>query len=182
MPSPILCGNSLGALVAMELAAAEPSRWAGVILSGAPGLGDEQDADSFGSALRTPSLKLGDLIADRLIHDKELITPELIERCTEALTPRIMLRAGRALRATRGYDARPLLGRIDTPVLLVCGACDEVSSPAKWRAAVPMFPDADYVEIAGAGHSPMLEQPDVFSAVLASWLDTIPAPHLSGTG
>jgi len=180
--SPILCGNSLGALVAMELATAEPSRWAGVILSGAPGLGDEQDADSFGSALRTPSLKLGDLIADRLIHDKELITPELIERCTEALTPRIMLRAGRALRATRGYDARPLLGRIDTPVLLVCGACDEVSSPAKWWAAVPMFPDADYVEIAGAGHSPMLERPDVFSAVLASWLDTIPAPHLSGTG
>jgi pimeloyl-ACP methyl ester carboxylesterase len=45
-----------------------------------------------------------------------------------------------------------------------------------------MFPDADYVEIAGAGHSPMLERPDVFSAVLASWLDTIPAPHLSGTG
>ena len=76
--SPILCGNSLGALVAMELAAAEPSRWAGVILSGAPGLGDEQNADSFGSALRTPSLKLGDLIADRLIHDKELITPALV--------------------------------------------------------------------------------------------------------
>ena len=72
----------------MELAAAEPSRWAGVILSGAPGLGDEQDADSFGSALRTPSLKLGDLIADRLIHDKELITPALVELCTEALTPR----------------------------------------------------------------------------------------------
>ena len=46
--SPILCGNSLGALVAMELATAEPSRWAGVILSGAPGLGDEQDAESFG--------------------------------------------------------------------------------------------------------------------------------------
>jgi pimeloyl-ACP methyl ester carboxylesterase len=166
----------------MELAAAEPSRWAGVILSGAPGLGDEQDADSFGSALRTPSLKLGDFIADRLIHDKELITPELIERCTQALTPRIMLRAGRALRATRGYDARPLLGRIDSPVLLICGACDEISSPAKWRAAAPMFPDADYVEIAGAGHSPMLEKPDEFSALVTAWLDTIPAPHLSGTG
>jgi pimeloyl-ACP methyl ester carboxylesterase len=74
------------------------------------------------------------------------------------------------------------LGRIDTPVLLVCGACDEVSSPAKWRAAVPMFPAADYAEIAGAGHSPMLEQPDVFSDLLASWIVTIAAPHLSGTG
>ncbi len=112
--SPILCGNSIGAFVAMELAAAEPSRWAGVILSGAPGLGDEQAADTVGSALRDPSLKLGDRIAGELIHDKELITPELVQRCTEALTPRILLRAGRALRATRGYDARPLLGRIDT--------------------------------------------------------------------
>ena len=57
-----------------------------------------------------------------------------------------------------------------------------MSSPAKWRAAVPMFLDAAYVEIAGAGHSPMLEQPDVFSDLVASWLDTIGAPHLSGTG
>lgn len=181
-PFPILCGNSLGALVAMELAAAEPARWAGVIMSGAPGLGAEQNPDGFGSALRTPSLKLGDLLADRLIHDKALITPELVRRCTDALTPRIMLRAGRALRATRGYDARPLLGCIDAPVLLICGACDEVSSSAEWRAAVPMFPDADYVEIAGAGHSPMLERPDVFSELLASWLDTVPAPSLSGRG
>jgi 2-hydroxy-6-oxonona-2,4-dienedioate hydrolase len=176
--SPILCGNSMGAFVAMELAAAEPSRWAGVILSGAPGLGDEPAANNVGSALRDPSQKLGDRIADRLIHDKELITPALVQRCTEALTPRILLRAGRALRATRGYDARPLLGRIDIPVLLVFGACDEVSSPAKWRAAVSMFPDADYVEIAGAGHSPMLEKPDEFSAHVTAWLDTIHAPAL----
>src|SRR6201993_4087814 len=75
-PAPILCGNSLGALVAMELGAADPSRWSGVVLTGAPGLGDEQDADSFGSALRTPTLRLGYLLADRLIYDKELITPE----------------------------------------------------------------------------------------------------------
>ncbi len=119
----------------MELAAADPSRWSGVILTGAPGLGDEHNAESFGSALRTPSLKLGYVLADRLIHNKELITPELIERCTEALTPRIMLRAGRALRATKGYDARPLFERIDCPVLLLCGACDQISPPAKWRDA-----------------------------------------------
>ncbi len=175
--SPILCGNSMGAFVAMELAAAEPSRWAGVILSGAPGLGDEQPANTVGSSLRDPSQKLGDRIADKMIHDKDLITPELVERCTEALSPRILLRAGRALRATRGYDARPLLGRIDIPVLLAFGACDEVSSPAKWRAAASMFPDADYVEIAGAGHSPMLEKPEVFSDLVASWLDTVPAPQ-----
>ena len=53
-----------------------------------------------------------------------------------------------------------------------------MSSPAKWRAAAPMFPDADYVEIAGAGHSPMLEKPEVFSDLVSSWLDTVPAPML----
>jgi pimeloyl-ACP methyl ester carboxylesterase len=71
------------------------------------------------------------------------------------------------------------LGRIDSPVLLICGACDEISSPAKWRAAAPMFPDADYVEIAGAGHSPMLEKPGEFSSIVTAWLDTIPAPLLA---
>lgn len=179
-PSPILCGNSLGALVAMELAAADPTRWAGVVLTGAPGLGDEQDPDSFGSALRTPSLKLGYLLAERLIYDKALITPELVKRCTDALTPRIMLRAGRALRATRGYDARPLLSRIECPVLLVCGARDEVSSPAKWHAATPMFPDAEYVEIPDAGHSPMIERPDAFCAAALDWLDRVPSPRSAG--
>ena len=61
LPSPRRsCAAILWArLVAMELAAADPSRWSGVILTGAPGLGDEHDAESFGSALRTPSLKLG---------------------------------------------------------------------------------------------------------------------------
>ncbi|HTQ19167.1 alpha/beta hydrolase [Mycobacterium sp.] len=179
-PAPVLCGNSLGGLVAMELAAADPSRWSGVILTGAPGLGDEQDAASFGSALRTPSLKLGYVLADRLIHKKELITPELIERCTQALTPRIMLRAGRALRATKGYDARPLFDRIDCPVLLLCGACDEVSPAAKWRDAATMFPDAEFVEIPRSGHSPMIEEPDLFATAMLDWLDGLPAPTAPG--
>ena len=178
-PAPILCGNSLGALVAMELAAADPSRWSGVVLTGAPGLGGEQDAESFGSALRTPSLKLGYLLADRLIYNKELITPEMIETCTAALTPRIMLRAGRALRATRDYDARPLFGRIECPVLLPCGACDEVSPPENWRDAAAMFPDAEFIEIPSAGHSPMIEQPDMFSTALLDWLDNIPVSTAS---
>jgi pimeloyl-ACP methyl ester carboxylesterase len=179
-PAPVLCGNSLGGLVAMELAAADPSRWSGVILTGAPGLGDEQDPASFGSALRTPSLKLGYVLADRLIHKKELITPELVDRCTQALTPRIMLRAGRALRATKGYDARPLFDRIDCPVLLLCGARDEVSPLEKWRDAATSFPDAEFVEIPDAGHSPMLEEPDVFTSALLDWLDTLPAPTAAG--
>ena len=175
-PAPILCGNSLGALVAMELAAADPSRWSGVILTGAPGLGSELDADSFGSALRTPSLKLGYVLAERLIYNKELITPELIDRCTAALSPRILIRAGRALRATRGYDARSLLGRIECPVLLLCGACDEISAPAKWREAATMFVDSEFVEIPHSGHSPMLEQPDLFTNAVLDWLDTLPTP------
>jgi len=176
-PAPVLCGNSLGGLVAMELAAADPSRWSGVVLTGAPGLGDEQDAASFGSALRTPSLKLGYVLAERLIHKKELVTAELVDRCTQALTPRIMLRAGRALRATKGYDARPLFDRIDCPVLLLCGARDEVSPLEKWRAASTSFPDAEFVEIPDSGHSPMLEEPDVFAAALLDWLDNLPAPE-----
>src|SRR5262249_27425359 len=89
-PAPVLCGNSMGALAAMELAAADPHRWSGLVLTGAPGLGDENDAASFGSALRSPSLKLGQLVADRIFYNKELITPELIERCTKALTPRTL--------------------------------------------------------------------------------------------
>lgn len=183
-PAPILCGNSLGALVAMELAAADPARWSGIVLTGAPGVDDGQDADSLGSALRTPSLKLGYVVADRIIHRKELITPELIEKCTSELTPRLLIRAGRALRATKGYDGLPVFPRIECPALVLSGACDQVSPSEKWREATALFPDGEFVEIPESGHSPMLEQPDLFAGALLDWLETLPEPvaadHRSG--
>ena len=91
-----------------------------------------------------------------------------------------MLRAGRALRATKGYDARPLFDRIECPVLLLCGACDEVSPLEKWRDAATSFPDAEFVEIPDSGHSPMLEEPDLFASALLDWLDTLPASTAAG--
>ena len=95
-----------------------------------------------------------------------------------------MLRAGRALRSTKGYDARPFR-TIDCPGLLLCGACDEVSPLEKWRDAATSFPDAEFVEIPDSGHSPMLEEPDLFASALLDWLETLPAStsadHFSAT-
>jgi pimeloyl-ACP methyl ester carboxylesterase len=59
---------------------------------------------------------------------------------------------------------------------LLCGACDEISAPAKWREAATMFVDSEFVEIPHSGHSPMLEQPDLFTNAVLDWLDTLPTP------
>lgn len=168
--APVLCGNSLGGLVTMELAAAQPDRWPGLVLAGPGGLGEPAHTEGLGSIMRTPNLKLGYALANRIFHRKELITPELIDKCTEDLSTRMLIRAGRALRNTRDYDARPLLPQISAPTLLLCGQYDEVSPAGEWRKACDTLPFGEFIEIPDSGHSPMVEEPEIFVGALLSWL------------
>ena len=114
-PPPVLCGTSLGALVAMELAASNPSRYSGVILTG-------------------------------------------------------------AIDARAELDAQEAFERIDCPILLLCGTLGPISPATRWRNAAATSPDVHFVEIPRCGISPMIEAPDLFTAPVLGWLETVPAP------
>ncbi len=57
------------------------------------------------------------------------------------------------------------------PVLVLVGSHDRVTPPDHSRAIAAALPDAELVEVEGAGHMAVLEQPDLVSAHLAALLD-----------
>jgi pimeloyl-ACP methyl ester carboxylesterase len=64
------------------------------------------------------------------------------------------------------FDARPWLGEIAVPTLVLGGAEDRIAPPAQLRALHEAIPGSDLVLIEGAGHIPLGEgQPEVAAAV-----------------
>ena len=72
-------------------------------------------------------------------------------------------------------DARDILARFGGPVLVVVGADDVLTPPAKARAMADLVPGAELVEISGAGHLANLEQPEAFNAALGRLLARVSA-------
>jgi pimeloyl-ACP methyl ester carboxylesterase len=70
-------------------------------------------------------------------------------------------------------DARDILARFGGPVLVVVGADDVLTPPAKARAMAELVPGAELVEIPRAGHLSNLEQPEAFNAALARFLSRL---------
>jgi pimeloyl-ACP methyl ester carboxylesterase len=65
------------------------------------------------------------------------------------------------------HDKRAALATLGAvPTLVVVGDRDRLTPPAHARAIAAAVPGAKLVEVRGAGHVPMLEQPDVVNAAL----------------
>ena len=56
------------------------------------------------------------------------------------------------------------------PTLVVCGALDQATPPALNKLIAEKVPGARYVELAGCGHCPPLEQPDAFLAAIKDFV------------
>lgn len=68
-------------------------------------------------------------------------------------------------------DARPWLAAIAVPTLVVCGENDGVVGFALSREIASAIPGARFEMIAGAGHQPNVEAPDVFAAAVGGFID-----------
>jgi pimeloyl-ACP methyl ester carboxylesterase len=82
------------------------------------------------------------------------------------------------------HDKRAALATLgDVPTLVVVGDRDRLTAPAHARAIAAAVPGAKLLEVRGAGHVPMLEQPEVVNAALIELVESVePAPaNPSGT-
>jgi 2-hydroxy-6-oxonona-2,4-dienedioate hydrolase len=164
----LLCGNSMGALLALDFARYHPERVAALVLSGAPGL---EEGDVGLGAPRTVTREYVDALAERLFHDRRRVTPAMIERTYALLSERRhVVTALRALKAARAYDARAALARVTCPVLMVWGAEDRATPPHAWERAARELPRCEFSTLPDCGHSPMLERPDAFTDLLLAFL------------
>ncbi len=67
-------------------------------------------------------------------------------------------------------DAASVLGQIQVPTLVLCGAADEVCPVAVHEEMAAAIPDAELVVVPAAGHLATLDNPDAVSAALRQWL------------
>jgi 3-oxoadipate enol-lactonase len=72
------------------------------------------------------------------------------------------------------------LAAFDRPVLMVCGEFDGLMTPERVRDAATRFPNASVVEMAGRGHSPYFEDPDLWNAVVGDFLQSAYTTSLPG--
>lgn len=67
-------------------------------------------------------------------------------------------------------DLAPRLAELTVPTLVVCGELDQATPPALNRLIAERARAARYVELAGCGHCPPLEQPQAFLAAIKDFV------------
>ena len=113
--------------------------------------------------------------------DPDTVAPEVVDRSVALLEARqdvagmdrAFLAAARSvlrvLADPRQY--RTAMASVRVPVLLVHGDRDRLVSVAAARDAARRHPHWRYVELAGVGHVPQLQAPDVVAKEILSWLE-----------
>lgn len=164
----VVCGNSLGGLVALDFACHHRDRVRSIVVSGAPGLGSTQ----LGIAVEWDvSDALAHSVASNIFHDPGRVSPEHVGMALGVLSSDdTKLNVLRALRDARRCDVAALLPRVDVPALLIWGEHDVVTPVAPWRDAVRSMPAAELQVVPDSGHSPMIETPGAFVERLLGFL------------
>jgi len=167
-------GLSMGGLIAMELATANPARWTklGLVATTAePVDDDERDArhalaDRIAAEGMAPQV---DAMLPQLFAPgapEAAVAPiEATMRATDPVGAAAALR-GRAARP----DYRPGLRALRMPAFVCTGTEDPYSTASVTRTILDCVPHATHVSLAGVGHLPNLEAPAAFDAALAGFL------------
>lgn len=175
----VLTGFSMGGYIALALMRRRPELVDALVLMDTR---SAADADEARATRIKMAEKIGEWGAARVA---ELMRPNLfaegtpdavVEATTRviAATPPETIAVSQRAMAARP-DSTPLLGQIDKPTLVVCGEHDAISPPAEMRGIAEAIPNAQFLEIAGAGHMAPVEKPDAVNAALREFLANAPS-------
>nr|WP_241250425.1 alpha/beta hydrolase [Rhodobacter kunshanensis] len=94
---------------------------------------------------------------------------DLLQDMALSLGEGVFLRQTRALQ--RRPDQQKTLRRANLPLLFIAGAQDSIVPLRRQDFAAQLAPHGKLHVVEGAGHLPMLEQPEAVSAAIAAFLD-----------
>jgi pimeloyl-ACP methyl ester carboxylesterase len=176
-----LAGHSMGGRVAFEVYRLAPQRVTRIAVmntgvvprpKGEAGLEEELGRRrlleiAFRQGIRAMAMEWmkGMLPPDRQ-NDAPLV--EAIVRMFERKTPELFLIQQEALLARR--DARPVLGTIRCPALVLTGGDDQWSPPAAHEKIAAGIPGATLVIVPKSGHMSTMERPAEVAAAMRHWL------------
>jgi pimeloyl-ACP methyl ester carboxylesterase len=173
----LLCGASMGGMIAMEITRLAPSRVRGLAL--------------LGTVAHPETPEMHQLRSDAIVLFEQGRAEEIIranvplafhpEHATDtALTGaylQMVLDAGTAtlIRHNRAVMARPdarvHLTRITCPILVLCGEADQLTPVEHSHVIANAIPGARLELIARSGHMLTMEQPAEVNRILQGWIN-----------
>ena len=180
----VLVGNSLGGEVAWQVALADPSRVAGLVLVDAAGFNFVPESLPLGFRIaRIPVLRepMRWVLPRRAIEDSVLNVYGDPSRVTAALVDRyyeLTLREGNRVALMRRMDQlapgpTERLGEIKVPTLILWGERDRLI-PVRWAKEFHQaIPGSQLVVFPKLGHVPQEEDPAATLAALRDWLPQV---------
>jgi pimeloyl-ACP methyl ester carboxylesterase len=176
-PGPLLlCGASMGGMIAMEAVRQAPGRVAGLALLGTTASPETPDM----RVLRENAIALfsqgrvAEVIEPNVafaFHPDNARNQALVGAYLQfvlAAGAQQLIRQNRAVIARP--DARLHLPQVRCPVLVLCGEADQLTPPAQSREIAALCPTARLLMVPQAGHMLTMEQPKFVNAALREWL------------
>jgi pimeloyl-ACP methyl ester carboxylesterase len=169
----VLCGNSLGGQIALDLYLQQPERVERLILSGSAGLFERNLAGSKAPRLCRNYVREQ---ACEIFYDPAHVTDELVDDILAMLSDRhyrrFLLRVAKATRDRYMIDE---LAKVDVPTLIVWGREDSITPPFVAEQFCEKIRNSELVFVDQCGHSPPIEQPDEFARLLHAFLGDLAA-------
>jgi len=171
----VLCGLSVGGLIAQGVYAARPDLVAGLILSNTAhkiGTADMWNA-RIDAILQNGLASILDGTMPRWFTDDFRKPDNDAFRAYCNMFVRQPLDGYAATcAALRDADFTDAVKAISVPVLCVVGDQDGATPPALVKELASLVPGATFAEIAHSGHIPCVEQPDAYVSLLRDFLST----------
>jgi pimeloyl-ACP methyl ester carboxylesterase len=159
----VLVGHSLGGYLSLKFVLANPERVEGLVLvDTGPGYRKDEARAAWNEMAERYAADLDERGLDGLPPSAELDAG--VHRSAEGLAL-----AARGILSQRDGHVLEALPSIAVPTLVVVGERDgPFQASSRYMAA--KIPDAELVEVAGAGHAPPVTHPTEFDAALRSFL------------
>lgn len=176
----VLCGASMGGIVAMEVARQAPQRIRGLALLGTSARPETDDV----RALREAAIVLfaqgraAEVLRANVplaFHGSRSADKTLVQCYLDFVLqagPQQLIRQNRAIMGRR--DARLHLPDLRCPVLMVCGDADQLTPIECAREITALIPHARLEILTQCGHMLTMEQPERVNTLLRDWLATLP--------
>jgi pimeloyl-ACP methyl ester carboxylesterase len=164
----VLCGNSLGGLVAIDFCVVHPETAKGLVLAGSAGLYERSPIRGLRSQ---PDKKFVRSTISGILHDKSLVTHNLVDHWHDSLKDRDYVRfLLRVSRATRDRCVKDDLGKLNVRTMIIWGRNDEITPPSTGEEFQRLIAGSELEFIDDCGHAPNWEKPVAFADILDRFL------------